>query len=70
MPAGCVKSAASKVGGPSLAGVCGEPGTLTCHQVTAAATDVLHEDHREGDRAPHRPQGRLGGEQADRHGQS
>lgn len=46
--AGCVKTAATKVGGPSLAGVYGEPGTLTCHQVTTgAATDVLHLDVRD-----------------------
>ncbi|WP_432044187.1 Tat pathway signal protein [Streptomyces cadmiisoli] len=46
--AGCVKSGASKVGGPSLAGTYGDPGTLTCHQVTtAAATDVLHLDVRD-----------------------
>jgi hypothetical protein len=45
---GCVKAAATRVGGPSLAGAYGEPGTLTCHQVTTdAATDVLHLDVRD-----------------------
>jgi hypothetical protein len=46
--AGCVKTAATKVGGPSLAAAYGEPGTLTCHQVTTdAPTDVLHLDVRD-----------------------
>ncbi|MET9786017.1 Tat pathway signal protein [Streptomyces canus] len=46
--AGCVKTAAAKVGGPSVTGVSGEPGTLTCHQVTTdAATDVLHVNVRD-----------------------
>jgi hypothetical protein len=46
--AGCVKTAATKVGGPSLAATYGEPGTLTCHQVTTdAPTDVLHLDVRD-----------------------
>jgi hypothetical protein len=46
--AGCAKTAATRVGGPSLAGAYGEPGTLTCHQVTTdAATDVLHLDVRD-----------------------
>ncbi|MEV0239950.1 Tat pathway signal protein [Streptomyces sp. NPDC050674] len=46
--AGCLKDAATKVGGPSLAGTYGQPGTLTCHQVTVdAAADVLHLDVRD-----------------------
>ncbi|MFJ9147049.1 Tat pathway signal protein [Streptomyces sp. NPDC102270] len=46
--AGCVKTAAAKVGGPSVTGVAGEPGTLTCHQVTTdAAADALHLDVRD-----------------------
>ncbi|WP_155059064.1 PPC domain-containing protein [Streptomyces blattellae] len=46
--AGCATTAAGKVGGPSVAGTYGEPGTLTCHQVTTdAATDVLHMDVRD-----------------------
>ncbi|WP_326667137.1 Tat pathway signal protein [Streptomyces canus] len=46
--AGCVKTAAAKVGGPSVTGVSGEPGTLTCHQVTTdAAADALHVDVRD-----------------------
>ncbi|MFI1031991.1 Tat pathway signal protein [Streptomyces sp. NPDC020951] len=41
--AGCARTAATEVGGASVKGVAGVPGTLTCHQVTAAAaTDVLH----------------------------
>ncbi|MFF0017692.1 Tat pathway signal protein [Streptomyces sp. NPDC005374] len=45
---GCAKSAATKVGGPSLAAASGEPGTLTCHQITTgAATDVLHVNLRD-----------------------
>ncbi|MER7566017.1 Tat pathway signal protein [Streptomyces sp. NPDC097941] len=46
--AGCVKTAATKVGGPSVTGAAGEPGTLTCHQVTTdAAADALHLDVRD-----------------------
>ncbi|MCT9080416.1 hypothetical protein [Streptomyces fulvoviolaceus] len=46
--AGCTSVAASKVGGPSVAGTYGDPGTLNCHQVTTdAATDVLHLDVRD-----------------------
>ncbi|MDN0194208.1 IPT/TIG domain-containing protein [Streptomyces sp. S.PNR 29] len=46
--AGCARTAATKVGGPSLTGAYGEPGTLTCHQVTTdATTDVLHLDVRD-----------------------
>ncbi|MFJ5172943.1 Tat pathway signal protein [Streptomyces griseoviridis] len=45
--AGCARTAATTVGGPSLAAPAGEPGTLTCHQVTAAATDVVHVDVRD-----------------------
>lgn len=46
--AGCASVAASKVGGPSVAGTYGDPGTLNCHQVTTgAATDVLHVDVRD-----------------------
>ena len=46
--AGCATAAASKVGGPSLTGAAGEPGTLTCHQITTdAATDVLHVNVRD-----------------------
>ncbi|MER5981372.1 Tat pathway signal protein [Streptomyces sp. NPDC001857] len=41
--AGCVKTAAAKVGGASVKGVAGVPGTISCHRVTTgAATDVLH----------------------------
>jgi len=46
--AGCVRTAATTVGGPSVAGTAGEPGTVTCHQVTTdAASDVLHLDVRD-----------------------
>ncbi|MFH8462758.1 Tat pathway signal protein [Streptomyces sp. NPDC017991] len=46
--AGCVQSGASKVGGPSVLGSYGAPGTLNCHQITTdAATDVLHLDVRD-----------------------
>ncbi|WP_328491883.1 Tat pathway signal protein [Streptomyces sp. NBC_00414] len=46
--AGCAKTGASKVGGPSVLGSYGAPGTLNCHQVTTdAATDVLHLDVRD-----------------------
>ncbi|MGW6061371.1 Tat pathway signal protein [Streptomyces sp. NPDC055189] len=41
--AGCTKTAAAKVGGPSVKGTYGAPGSLRCHQVTTpAATDVVH----------------------------
>ncbi|MEU3887767.1 Tat pathway signal protein [Streptomyces sp. NPDC029041] len=40
---GCVKTAAVKVGGPSVKSPYAAPGTLNCHQVTTgAATDVVH----------------------------
>ncbi|WP_244177662.1 Tat pathway signal protein [Streptomyces atriruber] len=46
--AGCAKAPAGKVGGPSLKGTSGAPGTLRCHQVTTpAATDVVHLDVRD-----------------------
>ncbi|MGW1268680.1 Tat pathway signal protein, partial [Streptomyces sp. NPDC002491] len=46
--AGCAKTAAVKVGGPSVRGTAGVPGTLTCHQITAgAATDVVHVNVRD-----------------------
>ncbi|CAL9482815.1 Tat pathway signal protein [Streptomyces sp. enrichment culture] len=46
--AGCARTTAAKVGGPSVAGSYGAPGTLNCHQVTtAAADDVLHIDVRD-----------------------
>lgn len=46
--AGCAKTPAAKVGGPSVKGAYGDPGTLRCHQVTTdAATDVLHVDVRD-----------------------
>jgi hypothetical protein len=46
--AGCVKSGASKVGGPSVTGSYGAPGTVNCHQITTdAATDVVHLDVRD-----------------------
>ncbi|MEU6678134.1 Tat pathway signal protein [Streptomyces sp. NPDC046925] len=46
--AGCTKTTAAKVGGPSVKGTYGAPGSLRCHQVTtAAATDVLHVDVRD-----------------------
>ncbi|MFE2040850.1 Tat pathway signal protein [Streptomyces sp. NPDC059477] len=46
--AGCAKSAAVQVGGPSLKGTSGAAGTLTCHQITTgAATDVVHVDVRD-----------------------
>ncbi|MFC9845954.1 Tat pathway signal protein [Streptomyces sp. NPDC060223] len=45
---GCLKTAAAKVGGPSVAGSYDVPGTLRCHQVTTdAATDVVHVDVRD-----------------------
>ncbi|MCQ9129240.1 Tat pathway signal protein [Streptomyces hilarionis] len=46
--AGCAKTAAAKVGGPSVPGTAGAPGTLTCQQVTTgAATDVVHVNVRD-----------------------
>ncbi|MEU5291314.1 Tat pathway signal protein [Streptomyces umbrinus] len=46
--AGCVQSAAAKVGGPSVLGTYGDPGSLNCHQVTTdATTDVIHLDVRD-----------------------
>ncbi|MCF3123786.1 Tat pathway signal protein [Streptomyces arenae] len=46
--AGCTKTPAGKVGGPSVKGAYGVPGSLRCHQVTTAATtDVLHVDVRD-----------------------
>ncbi|MFF1451824.1 Tat pathway signal protein [Streptomyces sp. NPDC058274] len=46
--AGCTKTAAAKVGGPSVSGTYGAPGTLRCHQVTTGAgTDVVHVDVRD-----------------------
>lgn len=46
--AGCAASAATKVGGASVPGTHGAPGTLRCHRVTTtAATDVVHIDVRD-----------------------
>ncbi|MEV5982046.1 Tat pathway signal protein [Streptomyces sp. NPDC052114] len=46
--AGCTKTPAGKVGGPSVKGSYGAPGTLRCRQVTtSAATDVVHLDVRD-----------------------
>ncbi|KOG16118.1 Tat pathway signal protein [Streptomyces viridochromogenes] len=46
--AGCVKTAAAKVGGPSVKSAYGAPGTLDCRQVTTAAdTDVVHVNVRD-----------------------
>ncbi|MFD8724072.1 Tat pathway signal protein [Streptomyces sp. NPDC059629] len=46
--AGCSKTAAAKVGGPSVKGTPGTPGTVDCVQVTTpAATDVLHVNVRD-----------------------
>ncbi|MFD0415680.1 Tat pathway signal protein [Streptomyces sp. NPDC127108] len=46
--AGCTKTPATKVGGPSVKGTYGAPGSLRCHQVTTSeATDVLHVDVRD-----------------------
>ncbi|MGI3227176.1 hypothetical protein ACRJ4B_28515 [Streptomyces sp. GTA36] len=46
--AGCVQTAAAKVGGPSVLGTYGDPGSLNCHQVTTdATTDVIHLDVRD-----------------------
>ncbi|MEU7648799.1 Tat pathway signal protein [Streptomyces huasconensis] len=45
---GCAKTAAAKVGGPSVQGAYGAPGSLRCHQVTTeAAADVVHVDVRD-----------------------
>ncbi|MET7450772.1 IPT/TIG domain-containing protein [Streptomyces sp. NPDC005574] len=46
--AGCSATAVAKVGGPSVKGSYGAPGTLTCHQITTdAAADVVHFDVRD-----------------------
>ncbi|GGS18321.1 hypothetical protein GCM10010252_67220 [Streptomyces aureoverticillatus] len=46
--AGCAKTSAAKVGGPSVKGTYGAPGSLRCHQVTtSAAADVVHVDVRD-----------------------
>ncbi|MEU9244984.1 Tat pathway signal protein [Streptomyces sp. NPDC048385] len=46
--AGCAKTAATRVGGPSLTAAYAGPGTLNCHQVTTdAATDVVHVNVRD-----------------------
>lgn len=46
--AGCAKAPVANVGGPSLPGAYGDPGTLNCHQVTTDAdTDVVHLDVRD-----------------------
>ncbi|MFD9881885.1 Tat pathway signal protein [Streptomyces alboflavus] len=46
--AGCAKTPAAKVGGPSVKGTYGAPGSLRCHQVTTPeATDVLHVNVRD-----------------------
>ncbi|MEU0070587.1 IPT/TIG domain-containing protein [Streptomyces sp. NPDC006332] len=46
--AGCRKTAAAKVGGPSVKSGYGVPGTLDCHQVTTgAADDVVHVNVRD-----------------------
>ncbi|MDF3142664.1 MULTISPECIES: IPT/TIG domain-containing protein [unclassified Streptomyces] len=46
--AGCTKTAAAKVGGPSVKSAYGAPGTLDCRQVTTAAdTDVVHVNVRD-----------------------
>ncbi|MGW2701104.1 Tat pathway signal protein [Streptomyces sp. NPDC001340] len=46
--AGCTRTAAAQVGGASVKGTYGAPGTLNCAQVTTdAATDVLHVDVRD-----------------------
>ncbi|MFE2320882.1 Tat pathway signal protein [Streptomyces sp. NPDC059441] len=46
--AGCARTTVAKVGGPSLSAPYGEPGTLTCHQVTTdAAGDVVHVNVRD-----------------------
>ncbi|WP_223181042.1 Tat pathway signal protein [Streptomyces griseicoloratus] len=46
--AGCARTAAAKVGGPSVGGTYDAPGTLRCHQITTeAATDVVHVDVRD-----------------------
>jgi len=78
--AGCTRTVAVKVGGPSVKGTHDVPGTLNCHRVTTgAATDVIHLDVRDalgtadiavvgGGRAPHRSHGRVGGEQGEQGG--
>ncbi|MET9829489.1 IPT/TIG domain-containing protein [Streptomyces sp. NPDC006385] len=46
--AGCVRTTAAKVGGPSVKSAYAGPGTLDCHQVTTAAdTDVVHVNVRD-----------------------
>ncbi|MEV0256172.1 Tat pathway signal protein [Streptomyces sp. NPDC050732] len=46
--AGCARTTAAKVGGPSVKGSYGAPGSIRCHQVTTAAdADVLHVDVRD-----------------------
>ncbi|MER5517028.1 Tat pathway signal protein [Streptomyces sp. NPDC002763] len=46
--AGCTRTAAAKVGGPSVKGTAGAAGTVDCVQVTTpAATDVLHVNVRD-----------------------
>ncbi|WP_330289104.1 Tat pathway signal protein [Streptomyces sp. NBC_00576] len=46
--AGCVTSAAAKVGGASLVGAYGGPGTLSCRRITTSgATDVVHMNVRD-----------------------
>lgn len=46
--AGCVTSAAAKVGGASFAGAYGGAGTLSCRRITTGAvTDVLHMNVRD-----------------------
>ncbi|WP_234441593.1 IPT/TIG domain-containing protein [Streptomyces sp. WM6386] len=46
--AGCTKTAAAKVGGPSVKSGYDGPGTLNCHQVTTvAAGDVVHVNVRD-----------------------
>ncbi|MEU0970593.1 Tat pathway signal protein [Streptomyces sp. NPDC005917] len=46
--AGCTKTAAAKIGGPSAKGSYGAPGTIDCVQVTTpAATDVVHVNVRD-----------------------
>lgn len=45
---GCVPTAATAVGGPSIGGVPAKPGTFLCHQVTTAdAADTLHLNARD-----------------------
>jgi hypothetical protein len=46
--AGCARTAAAKVGGPSVKSAYAGPGTLDCHQVTTAEdTDVVHVNVRD-----------------------